>query len=120
MRPAVPFTTQDVLSNLAPAVLESILLRAQPPAPTARYGSSLHAGAGTPLWNAIVDRAQPFLQAHGAKAELARLLGLHNREMTYYFTQRNRMADAERTLILLGWLETCEKLAASLGKKGGK
>lgn len=69
-----------------------------------RYGGTLRPGPHTPLWNAYLASAKPFLQRHGEKARLARLIGVPRQRISDYLNGRGRMPDAERTLLLLDWL----------------
>lgn len=47
---------------------------------------------------------RPKLRKRGARALLARELGLHRARMGEFFFRRTGMPDAERTLRLLLWL----------------
>ncbi|HWA85530.1 MAG TPA: hypothetical protein VG710_04855 [Opitutus sp.] len=68
-------------------------------------GATLRPGAETPLWLALAAAAKPHLGKRGARALLARELGLHQSRVREYFDTRTAMPDAERTLFLLLWLE---------------
>lgn len=68
-------------------------------------GATLRAGIGTPLWNRLVTEAMPFLKKRGEKAQLSRLLGAHRQAINEYFVSRTRMPDAERTLLLVEWIQ---------------
>ncbi|MDB6115176.1 MAG: hypothetical protein JWQ83_1217 [Lacunisphaera sp.] len=72
------------------------------PAPI-RRGATLRPGVDTPLWRALVTAIRPLLQRRGAKALLARELGLHRSRLTQFFVKQAAMPDAERTLLLLEW-----------------
>jgi len=75
------------------------------PAPRRRSrGQTLRPGADTPLWNALVAETAPLLKQHGARALLARELGVHGSRVTEFFVRRAAMPDAERTLELITWL----------------
>ena len=75
----------------------------------AAKGETLHAGPKTPLWNALVEDIRPLLAKRGAQAELARLLGLPRQQVNAFVTQRTRMPDAERTLLLLAWIASTKR-----------
>ena len=68
-------------------------------------GATLRPGTATPLWKRLVAQARPLLKRRGEKAQLARLLGVHRQAINDYFVSEARMPDAERTLLLLEWLE---------------
>jgi len=69
-----------------------------------RRQTTLRPGHETPHWLALVELARPHLRRRGAKALLARELGLHRGRVSQYFTRQSAMPDAERTLRLLFWL----------------
>lgn len=72
--------------------------------PRIKRGATLRPSDDTPLWNAVVSLVEPRLRRRGARALLARELGLHRARMGEYFRRRRAMPDAERTLRLLVWL----------------
>lgn len=72
-------------------------------------GESLHPGARTPLWNALVEALRPLLAKRGAQARLARHLGLQRQAVNAFVTQRTRMPDAERTLQILAWMAVVKR-----------
>ena len=72
-------------------------------------GATLRPGARTPLWRRLVTQIRPLLKRRGEKAQLARLLGVHRQAVNEYFASQTRMPDAERTLLLLDWLEARRK-----------
>src|ERR1700712_5244493 len=81
-------------------------------APRRSSGGTLRPGAtATPLWNKLVAQARPLLKRRGEKAQLARLLGVHRQGINQYFVSGSRMPDAERTLLLLEWLDARRKNA---------
>lgn len=57
----------------------------------------------TPMWNALADQLHLALQKHGAKARLARHLGVP-RQRVSDFVKSRRLPDAEMTLRMLHWL----------------
>jgi len=72
-------------------------------------GATLRPGSNTPLWNRLRSQAAPLLKRRGEKAQLARLLGVHRQAINEYFVSETRMPDAERTLLLVEWLEARKK-----------
>jgi hypothetical protein len=69
-----------------------------------RRSLTLRPGPETPLWNALVRQIRPHLRKYGAKAQLARLLGLPRQRLQDCLKAGSASLDAERTLLLLGWL----------------
>jgi hypothetical protein len=69
-----------------------------------RKGAMLRPGDETPLWNAVVERVRPQLNKRGAKANLARVLGVPRQRVHDYFVARTQMPDAERMIHVLVWL----------------
>ncbi len=65
---------------------------------------TLRPGPNTPLWNELVRQVRPHLRKYGSKAQLARLLGLPRQRMHDCLKSQAACLDAERTLLLLGWL----------------
>ena len=61
-------------------------------------------GTDTPLWNELVRRIRPHLHRRGSKAQLARLLGVPRQRLQDCLKKKSASLDAERTLLLLGWL----------------
>ncbi len=72
--------------------------------PRIKRGATLRPSDDTPLWNALTSIVGPQLRRRGARALLARELGLHRARIGEYFNRRSAMPDAERTLRLLVWL----------------
>jgi hypothetical protein len=72
--------------------------------PRHKRGATLRPSDDTPLWNGLVSLVAPRLGRRGARALLARELGLHRARAGEYFNRRSMMPDAERTLRLLVWL----------------
>jgi hypothetical protein len=70
-----------------------------------KSGGTMRPGRDTPLWNKLVEDVRPLLKKRGEKAQLARLLGVHRQAVNEYFASGSRMPDAERTLLLLEWLQ---------------
>ena len=67
-------------------------------------GSTLRPGSETEFWNSLVPLVKPHLSRWGARAVLARELGVHRARIGEYFDTQTAMPDAERTLRLLVWL----------------
>jgi hypothetical protein len=65
---------------------------------------TLRPGPDTPLWNELVRQLRPHLRKYGAKAQFARLLGLPRQRLHDCLKAGSACADAERTLLMLGWL----------------
>jgi hypothetical protein len=61
-------------------------------------------GPNTPLWNVCAMRLREALKPYGAKARLARFLGIPRQRLYDYLRARSRLPDAELTLQLLAWL----------------
>jgi hypothetical protein len=105
--PAALKLTDALVESLAEAArlaaIKAVHLARPAPRRRAR-GQTLRPGAETPLWNALVAEVTPFLKAYGARALLARELGVHGSRVTEFFVRRKAMPDAERTLELIAWL----------------
>ncbi|HEY8994370.1 MAG TPA: hypothetical protein VIM71_06905 [Lacunisphaera sp.] len=69
-----------------------------------RPSLTLRPGPETPCWNELVRQVRPHLRKYGAKAQLARLLGLPRQRLQDCLKAGSASLDAERTLLLLGWL----------------
>jgi hypothetical protein len=67
-------------------------------------GEALHPGSDTPLWNELSLALRNQKWTYGEKAKLARVLGVPRQRITDFIIGRNRLPDAERTLLLLHWL----------------
>ena len=52
----------------------------------------------------LVRQIRPHLRRYGAKAKLARLLGVPRQRLQDCLKVKSACLDAERTLLLLGWL----------------
>jgi hypothetical protein len=66
--------------------------------------STRRPGAETPMWNICATLIREELQPPGAKARLARFLGIPRQRLNDYLKGRNRQPDAELTLQMLNWL----------------
>ncbi len=91
------------LESSAMALSQVAYRHLRPRAPRSR-GSTVRPGGATPRWLALVAAVRPHLRRRGEKSLLARQLGLHPARMHEFFIARSAMPDAERTLLLLGWL----------------
>jgi hypothetical protein len=56
------------------------------------------------MWNVCATMLRRALRPYGAKARLARYLGIPRQRLNDYLTGRSRLPDAELTLRLLHWL----------------
>jgi hypothetical protein len=65
---------------------------------------TLRPGPDTPVWNQLVRSAAPFFRRRGDKVKLARLLGISRQRLHQLLVARTACADAERTLLLLAWI----------------
>lgn len=65
---------------------------------------TLRPGPDTPLWNELVRQVRPHLRKRGSKAQLARLLALPRQRLNACLKAGSACLDAERTLLLIGWL----------------
>lgn len=70
-----------------------------------RRGTTLRPGRDTPLWNELASAVQAQLTRRGDKARLARVLGLPRQRVQDLVRARHHLPDAERTLLLLVWLQ---------------
>ena len=69
-----------------------------------RRGWQLQPGGDTPLWNELLRRVRTRMRRRGDQAQLARVLGLSRQRLNRCLTGQAALLDAERTLLLLGWL----------------
>jgi len=70
-----------------------------------RRGQTLRPGVDTPLWNALVAELRSKLSRRGEKVKLGRFLGVPRQRIDEFVTGRRALPDAERTLLLLCWLD---------------
>ncbi len=94
----------DVLEAIDRDMTKAMHKRREARRPRIKRGATLRPSDDTSLWNALVSLVEPRLRRRGARALLARELGVHRARMGEYFTRRSMMSDAERTLRLLVWL----------------
>jgi len=76
-----------------------------------RRGGTLRPGPATPLWNELARTVRRQLTRYGDQAQLARLLGVHRQTVHRYLGARTAGPDAERTLLLLWWLQSQRRAA---------
>lgn len=67
-------------------------------------GTTLAPGMQTPLWNELALACERQLTRYGAKAKLARFLGVSRQRIHLLLVAKTACADAERTLQLVAWL----------------
>lgn len=79
------------------------------PKPSDRSGCSLRPSADTPLWNELRARVVSLTNKRGAKAILAREMGLPRQRVHKFLKVGSAMPDAERTLWLLAWVSAKER-----------
>ena len=70
-----------------------------------KRGRTLRPGGQTPLWNELAGSVRATLTTYGDKAKLGRFLGVPRQRIDEYLRGRSIMPDAERTLLLLHWLD---------------
>jgi hypothetical protein len=93
---------------LAEAAVKSVRAAAQTirRARRPRRGETLKPGRATPLWNELANAVEAQIAKRGEKARLARVLGLPRQRVQDLLRARRHLPDAERTLLLLVWLQT--------------
>lgn len=104
---ALPFTLmEDLIWAAAESARQAQVagVRARRVPRRTRPRLTLRPGINTPLWNELVRQIRPHLRKYGAKAQLARLLGLPRQRLQDCLKAGSASLDAERTLQLLGWL----------------
>jgi len=74
-----------------------------------RRGQTLRPGLDTPMWNALSKALLAQFKRRGERVRLARVLGLPRQRITEMLRSRTHLPDAERTLMLLLWLEARRK-----------
>jgi hypothetical protein len=73
--------------------------------PRVARGGTLRPGPDTPLWNELATLARSLIRHRGEKANLARFLGVPRQRVHQYLMDRSAGPDAERTLLLLAWIQ---------------
>jgi hypothetical protein len=74
-----------------------------------RRGQTLRPGTETPLWNELVDALRKSLTKYGDKAKLGRYIGVPRQRIDDFLKGRRALPDAERTLLLLHWLDAKQR-----------
>ena len=97
----------ELALSLAEAAVASIRQRIKRTARERRprRGLTIKPGAATPLWNELAAAVRVQLGRRGEKTKLARVLGLPRQRVHEFLRERNALPDAERTLLLLVWLQ---------------
>ncbi len=70
---------------------------------------ALRPGPETPLWNELAVACEAQLTRHGDKVRLGRIIGLPRQRIHQLLVAKTACADAERTLLLMGWLSARRK-----------
>jgi hypothetical protein len=115
MRNALPipagFRELDLLAKLASqfavAAVEASRKAAQESAFSRRVrrGATLRPGRNTPLWNELARAVNAQFRRRGDRVNLGRILGLPRQRIYELFGRNRYLPDAERTLLLLLWLQ---------------
>ncbi len=115
MRNALPippgFRELDLVANIVSEfAMAAIAARRQAAKAAAaarrpRRGSVLHPSQHTPLWNELVRAVNAQFRRRGDRVNLGRILGLPRQRIYELFRRRRHLLDAERTLLLLIWLQ---------------
>jgi hypothetical protein len=95
---------EDLIAAAITAAREARQTQARAKPRPRRRSLTLRPGPETPCWNELVRQVRPHLRKYGAKAQLARLLGLPRQRLQDCLKAGSASLDAERTLLLLGWL----------------
>jgi hypothetical protein len=83
--------------------------RARLPRRASGPGRTLRPGPDTPLWNELIRQVRPQLRRRGSKNLLAHLLGIPRQRLYVCLKARRGLLDAERTLLLLAWLQARQR-----------
>lgn len=94
----------EIIAALDRELTKAMHKRREARRPRIKRGATLRPSDDTPLWNALISLVGPRLRRRGARALLARELGVHRARIGEYFKRQSAMPDAERTLRLLVWL----------------
>ena len=97
----------DLATNLAEAAARSLRQKVKLAGRQFRpqRGRTIKPGTDTPLWNELAATVRGQLIRRGEKVRLARLLGLPRQRVHEFLLERRSLPDAERTLLLLVWLQ---------------
>ncbi len=111
-RPALsaPFPS-DAIESLYWAAVDAAdrIAAARRPRRLRRPARTLLPGPDTPLWNELVRQVHPHLRRRGSKNLLAHLLGIPRQRLYVCLKARRAFLDAERTLLLLAWLQARQR-----------
>lgn len=77
-------------------------------------GLTIRPGEDTPLWNILAEELRGHVAKHGEQVKLARFIGLPRQRLNAFLVGKSALPDAERTLLLLQWLEA-KKRGVDLG-----
>lgn len=111
MTERLPSARLNAMLALSDALVETALLAAKTvPAKRKRStrtgrGGTLRPGPATPLWNELAAEARRLCTKYGDKANLGRYLALPKQRVHEFLRARSAGPDAERTLMLLIWVE---------------
>ncbi len=96
-----------LVQHLMEVAVENLRAVKRLKAPDRRPGrfTVLRPGPETPVWNELIRHAAPYLRKRGDKVRLARLLGLSRQRLHQLLVARSACADAERTLLLVAWVQ---------------
>ena len=113
----------DGIANLLLAIFTTPEAPEQMPVRRRRHLPSnkfrtLRPGHQTPRWNALLKAVLPLLRRRGAKALLARELGLPRQRLHEFLMSRTAQPDAERTLQLLEWVTQVTRTASETTPAG--
>lgn len=104
-RLVLPAELSLALMDAAVKTLRATAAATAPSRRRSRRGDTLKPGPRTPLWNELVAAVHVRLTRYGEKARLARVLGLPRQRVNDLLRARRHLPDAERTLLLLAWLQ---------------
>jgi transcriptional regulator with XRE-family HTH domain len=74
-----------------------------------KRGQTLRPGNDTPLWNELVGALRGSLNKYGDKAKLGRYIGVPRQRIDDFLNGKRALPDAERTLLLLHWLDAKQR-----------
>ncbi len=83
-------------------------------------GKTLRTGRDTPLWNALREATLTTFRKRGDKADLARFLGLSRQRLHELLVANTAMPDAERTLLLIAWIEAKKRPTTPIAEDSPK
>jgi hypothetical protein len=101
----IPGALSLALMEAAAHCLQAAARKLRPDHKLRRRQNSLKPGPETPLWNELAAAAEARLVQHGEQARLGRILGVPRQRVHELLRSRRHLPDAERTLLLLVWLQ---------------